>query len=135
MYLGGIKRAKYQLTNLLIFQILILMPFFAVSGLSHYTTSVMSRMFGGKKDILYSFMAQDTVDWLNVIYSIALQLISMITARNDFKKSHLPTVLIADDSDLPKTNKSIKIIGKIFAYSSEVYLIIRNSDALLERWP
>lgn len=92
-------------------------------------------MFGSKKDILYSFMAQDTVDWLNVIYSIALQLISMITARNDFKKSHLPTVLIADDSDLPKTNKSIKIIGKIFAYSSEVYLIIRNSDALLERWP
>lgn len=61
--LGGIKRANCQLTNLQVFQILILMPFFAVSGLSHYTTSVMSRMFGGKKDILYSFMAQDTVDW------------------------------------------------------------------------
>ena len=27
MYLGGVKRAKCQLTNLLVFQILILMPF------------------------------------------------------------------------------------------------------------
>lgn len=84
--LGGVKRANCQLTNLQVFQILILLPFFAVSGLSHYTTSVMSRMFGGKKDILYSFMAQDTVDWRNVIYRIAVQLISMITVRNDFKK-------------------------------------------------
>ncbi len=85
--LVGVKRANCQLTNLQVFQILILMPFFAVSGLSHYTTSVMSRMFGGKKDILYSFMAQYTVDWRNVIYRIAVQLVSMITVRNDFKKS------------------------------------------------
>lgn len=114
--LGGVKRANCQLTNLQVFQILILLPFFAVSGLSHYTTSVMSRMFGGKKDILYSFMAQDTVDWRNVIYRIAVQLISMITVRNDFKKSHLPTVLITDDSDLPKTGKRMEMIGKIFSH-------------------
>jgi hypothetical protein len=25
-------------------------------------------MFGGKKDILYSFMAQDNIDWRDVIY-------------------------------------------------------------------
>lgn len=114
--LGGMKRVNCQLTNLQVFQILIMMPFFAVAGLSHYATSVMSRMFGGKKDILYSFMAQDNVDWRNVIYRIATKLISNITIRKDFKHSHLPAVLIADDSDLPKTGMRMEMIGKIFSH-------------------
>lgn len=114
--LGGAKRDNCQLTNLQIFQILVLMPFFAVTGLSHYAASVMSRMFGGKKDILYSFMSQDNIDWRYVIYRITVKLISSITVRNDFKKSHLPSVLIADDSDLPKTGMRMEKIGKIFSH-------------------
>jgi hypothetical protein len=92
------------------------MPFFAVTGLSHYATSVMNRMFGGKKDILYSFMAQDNIDWRDVIYRVSTKLITNITIREDFKKSHLPSVLIADDSDLPKTGKHLEMIGKIFSH-------------------
>ncbi len=84
--LGGVKRANCQLTNPQVFQILILMPFFAASGLSHYTTAVMSCMFDGKKGILNSFMTQDIADWYNVIYHITVQLASMITVHNDFKK-------------------------------------------------
>lgn len=114
--LGGAKRVNCQLTNLQIFQILVLMPFFAVKGLSHYGTSVLGRMFGGKKDILYSFMSQDTVDWRSLIYRIAIHLVSNIIIRKDFKKSHLPAVLIADDSDLPKTGKRMEMIGKIFSH-------------------
>jgi hypothetical protein len=109
-HFGGDKRDNCQLTNLQVFQILVLMPFFAVTGLSHYATSVMNRMFGGKKDILYSFMAQDNIDWRDVIYRISTKLITNITIREDFKKSHLPSVLIADDSDLPKTGKHLEMI-------------------------
>ncbi len=47
--LGVVKTANCQLTNFQEFQILLLMPFFAVCGLYHYTTSIMSRKFGGKK--------------------------------------------------------------------------------------
>ena len=39
--LGGIKRSNCKLTNLQVFQILVLMPFFAVSGFSHYAKSVI----------------------------------------------------------------------------------------------
>lgn len=114
--LGGAKRENCQLTNLQVFQILVLMPFFAVAGLSHYAASALSRMFGGKKDILYSFMAQDNIDWRNVIYRITTRLISNITIRKDFKSSGLPAVLIADDSDLPKTGMRMEMIGKIFSH-------------------
>lgn len=114
--LGGKKCSNCQLTNLQLFQLLIFIPFFSIKGFSHYPTSVLSRMFGGKKDILYSFMAQDNIDWRNLIYRITTKLIGNVTARKDFKKSHLPSVLIGDDSDLPKSGMKMESIGKIFSH-------------------
>lgn len=114
--LGGSKRENCRLTNLQIFQILVLMPFFAIKGFSHYSESVFHRMLGGKKDIFYSFMQQDNVDWRSLIYRITVKLIFTVTTRKDFKKSHLPTVLICDDSDLPKTGLRMECIGKIFSH-------------------
>ena len=66
--LGGMKRPNCRLTNLQVFQILVLLPFFAVKGFSHYGGSALSRMFGGKKDMFYSYMSQDDINWRNVIY-------------------------------------------------------------------
>ena len=60
---GDEKASNCQLTNLQVFQIIVLMPFFAISGISHYPSSVFNRMFGGKKDILYSFMQKDDINW------------------------------------------------------------------------
>lgn len=59
--LGGIKRENCQLANLQVFQIPLL-PFFAVKGFSLYGNSVLHRMFGGKKDVFYSFMSQDSIN-------------------------------------------------------------------------
>lgn len=73
-------------------------------------------MLGGRKDILYSFMAQDNINWRNLIYRIVVRLTAKVTSRKDFKKSHLPTVLIADDSDLPKIGVRMEAIGKIFSH-------------------
>lgn len=67
---GGSKRENCKLTNLQVFQILVMLPFFAVRGFSHYVTSVMNRMFGGKKDMLYSFMSQDSIDWRNIVHAL-----------------------------------------------------------------
>ena len=114
--LGGIKRENCQLTNLQVFQILLLLPFFAVKGFSHYGSSVLHSMFGGKKDVFYSFMSQDSINWRKLIYRINNWLITKVVVRNDHKKSHLPTVLIADDTDLPKTGLHMEAIGKIFSH-------------------
>lgn len=114
--LGGNKRENCQLTNLKLFHILVLMPFFAIKGFSHYPASALSRMFSGKKDVLYPFMSQDNINWRNLIYRIVVKLIAKVTTRDDFNQSHLPVALIADDSDLPKTGKRMEAIGKIFSH-------------------
>lgn len=114
--LGGNKRSNCQLTNLQVFQLIVLMPFFSIKGFSHYKDSILNRMFGGKKDMFYSFMAQDHINWRTLIYRMAVTLVSYITCRKDFRKSHLPAVLIADDSDLPKTGFRMEAIGKIFSH-------------------
>ena len=87
--LGGLKRENCQLTNLQVFQILLLLPFFAIKGFSHYDGSALCRMFGGKKDILYSYLSQDNVDWRNVVYRITNWLLTKVTVRQDHKKSLL----------------------------------------------
>lgn len=38
-------------------KVLRVLMLFLNKGFSHYSTLALSRMFGGKKDILYSFMA------------------------------------------------------------------------------
>ena len=114
--LGGIKRDNCQLTNLQVFQILVLLPFFAINGFSHYEGSALNRMFGGKKDILYSYLSQDGINWRKVIYRITNSLLISVIVRNDHKKSKMPTVLIADDTDLPKTGLHMEAIGKVFSH-------------------
>ena len=81
--LGGLKRENCQLTNLQVFQILLLLPFFAIKGFSHYDGSALCRMFGGKKDILYSYLSQDNVNWRNVVYRITNWLLTKVTVRQD----------------------------------------------------
>ena len=114
--LGGIKRDNCHLTNLQVFQILVLLPFFAINGFSHYEGSALNRMFGGKKDILYSYLSQDGINWRKVIYRITNSLLTSVIVRNDHKKSKMPAVLIADDTDLPKTGLHMEAVGKIFSH-------------------
>ena len=114
--LGGHKRENCQLTNLQVFQLLVLLPFFSVVNAFNYSGSVLSKMFGGKKDMLYSFMSQDNIDWRNIIYRVTVKLISNVTCRHDYKRSTLPSVLIADDTDLPKSGLHMESIGKIFSH-------------------
>ena len=114
--LGGSKRENCQLANLQVFQLLVLMPFFSLVNAFNYSGSGLSKMFGGKKDMLYTFMSQGNIDWRNIIYRITVKLISNVTCRQDYKKSTLPSVLIADDTDLPKSGLYLESIGKLFSH-------------------
>lgn len=130
--LGGHKRNNCQLTNLQVFHILVMLPFFAVVGYSHYSNSVLNRMFGGKKDILYDFASQDNIDWRNIVYRIASKLISMVCIRKDSSNSKLPKVLICDDTDLPKTGKKMEKIGRIFSHVNQKSIL--GFKALMLCW-
>lgn len=106
--LGGVKKPNCKLTKLQIFHILLVMPFFEIKGFSHYAGSGLSRMFSGKKDLFYEFIAQDDIDWRKILYRTARKMIDGITIRADYRKSDLPNVIIVDDTDLPKTGLRIE---------------------------
>ena len=98
--LGGMKRDNCRLTNLQVFQLLVLLPFFAIKGLSHYDGSALSRMFGGKKDVLYSYLSQDGINWRKVIYRMTSRLLMRVTVRDDHKKSGSVTNRVGKDARL-----------------------------------
>lgn len=92
------------------------MPFFSVKGCSHYPESPLKRLFGGRKDVLYSFMIQDNIDWCSIIYRIVVKLIVCVMLRKEYQKSHLPAVLITDNSDSLNRGMRMESIGKIFSH-------------------
>ena len=87
-------------------------------------------MFGGNKDMLYSFMSQDNIDWRNIIYRITVKLISYVTCRQDYKKSTFPSVLITDDTDLPKSGLYLESIGKFFSHVHQCCILGHKKLAL-----
>ncbi|WP_442504710.1 IS4 family transposase [Porphyromonas levii] len=129
---GGVKRENCQLRNSQLFQLLVLLPFFAVKGFSHYGASALSRMFGGEKSLLYSFAQQDNIDWRGIVYRIAGKLISKTIYREDSRKSYLPKVLIVDDTDLRKSGKRIENIGFIFSHARNQFIL--GFKALMLCW-
>ena len=128
--LGGLKRENCQLTNLQVFQILVLLPFFAVKGFSHYEGSALSRMFGGKKDVLYSYLSQDNINWRNVVYRITNWLLAKVTVRHDHKKSRLPTVLIADDSTRAREVGALQKVGKFLNAKRRIIVTYDHEETL-----
>ena len=127
---GVHQRENCQFINLQVFQLLVLLPFFSVVNAFNYSGFVLSKMFGGKKDMLYSFMSQDNIDWRNIIYRITVKLIPNVTCRQDYKKSTLPSVLIADDTDLPKSGLYLESIGKLFSHVHQCCILGHKKLAL-----
>ncbi len=113
---GGKKRHNCKMTYYQTLQLILLLPFFAVKGFSHYAESILHSRFNCEKDMFYSFMSRDDINWRNILCRFAVKLIERISVRADHKKSDLPRVLIVDDTDLPKTGMHIEMIGKIFSH-------------------
>lgn len=97
---------------------------------AHYAETTLSRAFGGKKDILYSFAVQDNIDWRNIIYRITMELIAKVAICKGVFKVGLPSVQIADDTDLPKTIIRKEAIGKILSHVHQKCLLGFKAIAL-----
>lgn len=54
-----------------------------------------------------------------ILYHIARKMIDVITIRADRKESDLPSVLIVDDTDLPKTGFHIEKIARVFSHVAQ----------------
>lgn len=114
--IGISKASNCKLSVLQVFQLLVLFPFFGVKDAFHYNISALGKFFNCQKDMFYSFMKNDAIDWRKLLYIVSLQLIDRIIVRGDSKKSKFPVCLVADDTDLAKTGRRIELIGKIYSH-------------------
>jgi len=113
---GGKKHHNCKMSYYQPLQLILLLPFFAVKGFSHYAESILHSRFDCEKDMFYSFMSKDDINWRNILCHFAVKLIDRMSVRADHKKCDLLRVLIVDDTDLPKTGMRIEMIGKIFSH-------------------
>ena len=106
-------RSIYSSDNIL--TLLLLFPLFQLPNVRAFSQSTLSRLFKGGKDVFYRFKNDETVNWRALHSRINSQLIEIATTAeqpNGYK------CLIADDTDLPKTGRSIELIGRIWSHVS-----------------
>ena len=91
-------------------------------------------MFGGKKDVLYSYLSQDDINWRKVIYRITYWLLMKVTMRNDHKKSKLP---FEEPEARIYPLSVINVVQSVINLTNNQFFITTHSpyiiDALLEQ--
>jgi len=77
---------------------------------------VGTRILPCGKDTFYNFMKSDDIDWRRIILHVAKRMMGMFTISEDHDRRERPFCLIADDTDIEKTGRSIEGIGKIYSH-------------------
>lgn len=119
--IGVSKSNNCKYSILQVFQLLVLFPFFGVKDAFHYSTSSLGRIFHCEKDMFYEFMKNDFVDWRGLLYVVNSQIIDRLIVRADSKKSKFPVCIAADDTDIPKTGRSMELIGKVYSHVLHIH--------------
>lgn len=110
------KNSNCKFTNLQVFYLLLLFPFFMVRNAYNYSTSSLCTLFSCKKDMFYRFMENDRVDWRRILWVINRQLLCKVSVRTDSTSSKDPVCLIIDDTDFPKTGRRSEELGRIYSH-------------------
>ncbi|HBK70662.1 MAG TPA: hypothetical protein DDZ39_03220, partial [Flavobacteriaceae bacterium] len=104
-----------------IFQTLFVLRFLDFKNIQQLMLSGYSKELNHKKDVLYDFMKNATIDWRKIVLLFAKQVLKITDKKSISKKENTPICLIIDDSLLPKTGKKIELIGKVYDHCSHTY--------------
>ena len=115
--LGYEKRHNCKLTAMQSLQLLLLFPFFSIENAAGYAGSALHKLFSCNKDMFYSLMRKDCVDWREIVYRISMSLIRRLSVRSDNRgKNASPVCLVIDDTDFPKTGRRAEMLGRVFSH-------------------
>jgi len=97
-----------------IFYSLLMCGFYSITNIWKMTGSRYLNE-KGCKDCFYRFKNNSNIDWRNLLYMFVKIFFSLVNKReNSNQFGH--TVLILDDTDLPKSGRRIENIGKVFSH-------------------
>lgn len=115
--LGYEKRHNCKLTAMQSLQLLLLFPFFSICNAAGYAGSALHKMFSCNKDMFYSLMRKDFIDWREIVYRISNVLLRRLSVRSDNRgKGASPKCLVIDDTDFPKAGRHAEKIGRVFSH-------------------
>lgn len=110
------KNPNCKYTNLQVFLLLLLFPFFMVKNAFNFSNSSLGAYFSCKKDMFYRFMENELVDWRRILNTINGQLLLKLAVRADSTGSKHPVCLIIDDTDFPKTGRRAEALGRVYSH-------------------
>jgi len=122
--IGLSKMYNCKMSSWQVLSLLLVFPFFSVKNALQYESSMLGRFFRCKKDMFYSFLNSDKVDWRKILDLVNRQLLRIVAGEearrqgreNPAKKDRRVRCLVADDTDLPKTGKVMELIGKVHSH-------------------
>ncbi len=105
-----------------IFSYLICLPFLGLQTVHSFTGSVMAKHIEARKDVFYRLKNNPGICWRMILWLFGMKFIKLIAAQGENNRG-APRCLIFDDSDLPKTGRSIEKISRIWDHVSRRYIL------------
>lgn len=110
------KAANCKFTAAQVLKLMVLFPFFTIKNGCNYAGSTLGHLFACKRDMFYRFLANERINWRQVVYSFNRRLLGRIALRSDAVNSKNPRCLIVDDTDFPKAGRKGEMLGRIFSH-------------------
>jgi Transposase DDE domain len=109
---------KYKQVDKL--SLMLLFPFFEIKDASHFEGSALYKIVSCGKDVFYRLINNTTINWRSIAYTLNLRLLKTTSAKSEKAENTMPTCLIVDDTDLPKTGHQIEFIGRIYNHVTKL---------------
>ena len=104
-----------------VFRSLFLLKFINFDNVHQLMQSGISKELSHKKDVFYDFLNNPKINWRNILWLFTKQALKLISNKSIDEDNIHPKCLVVDDSILPKTGKTIELIGKVFDHGTHAY--------------
>lgn len=102
--------------------VLLLLPFFGCSHVSHVAADWVSRWLKVGYNTLYRLMRDERVDWRRVLGTLASRTLKYIAANTE-RGAGSPRCLVVDDTDIAKSGMRIEKIGRVFSHTEHSHIV------------
>lgn len=116
---SSVKKQGINASN--VFRSLFLMRFINFDNIHQLMQSGISNEFNHKKDVFYDFLNNPKINWRNILWLFTKQALKLTSIKSIDEKNNHPKCLIIDDSILPKTGKTIELLGKVYDHGTHLY--------------
>lgn len=117
------KVKKQGVDGKVLFQTLFVIRFLNFSNVNQLMQSGIAKELTHKKDALYDFLNNPKINWRTILWLFSKQVLKIIDNKSIDDDQDRKRYLIFDDTVIPKTGKTMELIGKVFNHTNQGYTI------------